>query len=358
MRILHLYRPRLPGQRAQAIQVLHMAHALAEEGHEVTLLADRGEDPASPAAALSALGLPSHPGLRLAIAPVAHPGLAGLWFRAQLWRWWQGPPGLVYARDKRRLAAALAQLGARHRVVLETHELDSALAAEAGADPAPLLALERGLLPHLAGMVANCGGTLAAWEEAHGAALPAARIALHNGTAPDRLVADRPPQDVIRLMGSLRAMKGPGQMVAAAAACGLPIELIGGSPAEQAAMGPLPVNLRLVDPVPYPAVPAWLAEARVLVLPLADNLFGRRLTSPLKLWDYLAARAPIVAPDLPTVTEIAAGWGVPLHRYRPGDAADLAAALTQAWGAPRRSPVLRTWATRAQELSAFLAGLP
>jgi hypothetical protein len=107
--------------------------------------------------------------------------------------------------------------------------------------------------------------------------------------------------------------------------------------------------------VPSTAVPAWLQGARVLLLPLADNLFGRQLTSPLKLWDYLAATAPIVAPRLPSVEEISALMGVPFIGYPPGDADALAAALTEAWSAPRRRPTVRTWAQRAQELSAFLA---
>lgn len=355
MRIFHLYRPRLPGLRAQAIQVLQMCRALAEEGHEVTLLADRAGEGASPEAALGALGLSPHPGLRLALAPVSQPGLAGLWFRWGLSRWAAGPPGLVYARDKRRLAAALGSLVGRHRIVLETHELDSALSAEAGEDPGPLRSLEAGLLPHLDGLVANCGGTLRAWEAAHGAALPARRVALHNGTAPDRLGAVAEPADVIRVMGSLRSFKGPQTVLAAARRCGLPLELIGGSPAEQAALGPPPPGLRFVDPVPYPAVPAWLQGARVLLLPLADNLFGRQLTSPLKLWDYLAATAPIVAPRLPSVDEISALMGVSFFGYQPGDADSLAAALSAAWRAPRRPPTVRTWGQRAQELSAFLA---
>ena len=107
MRIFHLYRPRLPSLRAQAIQVLHACHALAARGHTVTLLADRGST-GSPEEALSIMGLRPIDGLDLRIAPTSQPGLAGLWFRASLARWWAGAPGLVLARDKRRLQAALA----------------------------------------------------------------------------------------------------------------------------------------------------------------------------------------------------------------------------------------------------------
>ena len=42
------------------------------------------------------------------------------------------------------------------------------------------------------------------------------------------------PDAVIRAVGSLRAYKGPGLLVSAAAQLPLPLELIGGSPSEQA----------------------------------------------------------------------------------------------------------------------------
>ncbi len=115
MRLLHLYRPRLPGCRAQAVQVLHSCHALAARGHQVTLLADRGPAPATPARVLADFGLDALPNLDLRISPWAHSGLAGRWFRRQLSAWWAGPPGLLLVRDQRRLLQALGQLGAgRH----------------------------------------------------------------------------------------------------------------------------------------------------------------------------------------------------------------------------------------------------
>ncbi|MEC8423796.1 MAG: hypothetical protein VX000_08465, partial [Myxococcota bacterium] len=142
MRILHLYRPELPGQRAQAIQVLHTCHALARRGHRVTLLADRGPREARPETALASLGLPCVDTLDLRIAPVRQRTMAGMWFRREVARWWSGPPGLILARDKRRLLAALSTHGNRHRIMLETHELDSGLERDAGRDPTPVLARE------------------------------------------------------------------------------------------------------------------------------------------------------------------------------------------------------------------------
>ena len=353
MRVLSLYRPALPGQRAQAIGVVHAAHALARRGHTVSLYADRA-GPGDPASALADLGLDPVPTLDLRLAPVQQPGFAGTWFRAQVLGWSLGPPGVVIARDKRRLQAALPLLG-RHRVYLEQHELDSALAEERGEDPSPILALERELLAVAQGLIANCEGTLQLWEGAHGDRLPARRLAVHNATTPARLrAAHLAPAPVIRVLGSLREYKGVAEILAAAPGLPLPLRWTGGTDDERAALS-APPNAWLDPPVPYPAVPDLLADSRLLLLPLTDNLFGRELTSPLKLWDYLATAVPILAPDLPSVRRVAALTGAPMHLWRPGDAADLVRAATEALRAPARAPVLRTWDERAAAVEALIS---
>jgi hypothetical protein len=352
MRVLHLYRPRLPGQRAQAIQVLHTCHALAERGHEVTLIADRGPAPVSPALALEQLGLAEAKGLDLRIAPLSHSGAAGVWFRRELARWWKGRPGVVLARDKRRLLQAMDTHPPRHRVILETHELDSALVADRGEDPQPILELETRCAAISHALVANCGGTLRAWEETHDA-LPSLRRVSHNATSPARAREGRVERDaVIRILGSARSFKGVTQLKSLSERASLPIEWIGASEGElrQATDS---ASVRFLPAVPYREVPDVLARSRVLLLPLQNNRFGRSLTSPLKLWDYLATGTPVVAPSLPTVVEIQELSTAKLHLYRPGDASDLERALTDALEAPIRTPFLRTWDERASELEAL-----
>jgi glycosyltransferase involved in cell wall biosynthesis len=355
-RILLLYRPRLPGQRAQTIQVLHAAQALAARGHRVTLLADR-EGPTSPEDALGELGLPPTPGLDLQISPWRHKTPAGLWFRWRLREWWQGPPGLVLARDAPRLLEAIRRWGkAGHRLVYEAHGLDSALEVEAGRDPRPAEQIEQAVLQHADALVANCGGTLRCWQE-RWAQLPPHRV-VHNATSPGRLrgaVAQAEP--LLRCAGSLRSFKDPALLVQAAPALALPLQLYGGDPDEQAALGALPAGVELRPPVPYPAVPDLLAHARALLLPLGDNLFGRRLTSPLKLWDYLATAVPIVAPDLPTVREALELAASSAHLYRPGDPAALVRAVAEALAAPPRVPALRSWDQRAAEIEGLILPL-
>ena len=353
-RLLLLYRPRLPGLRAQSVQVTHMAHALAARGHRVTLLADRGAGATTPAAALGALGLSPLPALDLQLCPHAHKGLAGWWFRRRLAAWWGGPPGLVLARDLSRLAAAVARHGRRHRIVVEAHGLDSLLDAEAGRDPAAARAREAAAMGVAHALVTNCGGTLAAWR-ASGHALPPVQGAIHNGTAARPVSVDDSGE--LRCVGSLRAYKGVAAIRAAAPRLPLPLVWIGGTDAERAATPPT-AHLALRPPVPHPQVAATLAGARAVLVPLADNPFGRQLTSPLKLWDALAVGRPIVAPDLPTIDEIAALAGRSMHRYRPGDPDSLVGAVRSAAVAAPPPPFVRSWGDRAADLDAVFARLP
>lgn len=348
---MHLYRPRLPGIRAQAIGVIHTAHALARAGHEVTVLADTsGEGSADQALAL--LGLEPHPQLDLRISPVGHAAVAGTWFRAQLARWWSGAPGVVLARDKRRLIGALRWLPRRHRIVLETHELDSALARERDEDDSDWRNIEVRALARADALAANCGGTLSAWRDAHGDRLPALQGVAHNGTTPDRQRRHAPTDPaVIRYVGSLRAYKGIETLIAATPHLPAPLELIGGTREERAKV---PSNVRCLPPAPYGAVPDLLASAAVLVLPLANNLFGRNLTSPLKLWDYLATSTPIVAADVPSVHEIAGLTGARLHLYTPGEPMALVQAVRAAMNGTPRMPTVRTWDDRVRDLAPLM----
>ncbi len=355
MRVLSLYRPRLPTPRAQAIQVVHAAHALAARGHRVTVLADR--DPALPRGAgateaLAEMGLSPVDGLDLRVAPTAWKPAAGLWFRASLGAW-RGD--VVLARAKRYVPLVPAGIP----VVLEAHELDSALAAERGADPTPARALERAALARACGLIANAEGTLALWEDAYPRDVPRVRAVVHNGTRirPEpgggaRAASDARPGTPRRVVwtGSATHEKGLRTVLQSVEAWPPDVELVllGGAPAGV----DVPPRVRVLPPVPPREVPAVLVTADVLLLSLSDDLFGRALTSPLKLWDYLAVGAPVVAPDLPSVRAITGDAGATWHRA--GDAADLARAVRDALGRPWAPPRVRSWDDRAAEVEAIL----
>lgn len=359
MRVLHLYRPTLPGQRAQTLQVLHTAAAMARLGAEATVLCDRGPGAALPEDA-AAIGVEPHPRLRLELGPPPPPLLAraaaGLWFRWAARRWAAGPPGLVYARDLGRLRALAPLLRARgHRIVIEVHALDAALDAEAGRDPSTSAQREAAAAQLADGIVANCAGTLAAWREA-GWVGDRPALACDNAADPRRARPPTPTDGWARCFGSPLPMKGLGLLAEAAALTGRPLELVGGADGAPTAEGP--ATLRRSAALPYAEVPEAMARSEVLLLPLRDNLFGRRFASPLKLWDYLLTDRPIVAPALPSLQEPAARLDLRLHWHRPDDAADLARAWAQAAAAGPRARHLRSWDQRAAELLGFFAGIP
>jgi glycosyltransferase involved in cell wall biosynthesis len=78
--------------------------------------------------------------------------------------------------------------------------------------------------------------------------------------------------------------------------------------------------------VPYDRIPGVLAEASVALLPLPDEPVARLFTSPLKLFDYMAAGVPIVASDLPSLREVLRD-GENALLAEPGNADAFAAAV-------------------------------
>ena len=75
---------------------------------------------------------------------------------------------------------------------------------------------------------------------------------------------------------------------------------------QQAADLDISSSITFHDPVPASQVPLALAACDICVYPApkSDHPYFTRDTSPLKLFEYLAAAKPIVAADLPTVRDL------------------------------------------------------
>ncbi len=64
-------------------------------------------------------------------------------------------------------------------------------------------------------------------------------------------------------------------------------------------------NILIVGHRPHTDIPTYLSAADVLVLPnLSVERMSVQYTSPLKLFEYMAAMRPIVASDLPSIREV------------------------------------------------------
>lgn len=92
---------------------------------------------------------------------------------------------------------------------------------------------------------------------------------------------------------------------------------------------PLPSNIYFAGSRPYSEMPLWNAAAdAVLVLGTKYNEQSYRWTSPMKLFEHLAAGRPVIASATPAVKEVVGNDKALL--YEPDDVNDLASKARQA----------------------------
>lgn len=388
MRILYLADIRFPIERANGVQTAETVWHLAERGNVVTLLVR--PDTASPAR--DPLGF-------FGLAPLATLAIR----RTRV----AGPPA---ARRAQYLAAAVAAAIAPGRYdAVFTRDLGvaSALLRLPRAVRPPVTYESHGYAPdvrrQLPDLIPNARPAserqlkrLArreahVWQRADGYVTITRALAADLSTrfgvrarvlvapdgarlAPANQAPSRDHDDVptATYAGHLYAWKGVDTLVAAAAF--LPaarIRIVGGMPGEpdqarlRAKAEALGVSARVefVGYVPPPEVSAWLTRSDVLVLPNIDTSVSARYTSPLKLFEYMAAGRPIVASRLPALEEVLTD-GLNALLVPPGDASALASAISRLVTDPALAAALAaqakrdvanySWARRAERLEELL----
>ncbi|HMH18387.1 MAG TPA: glycosyltransferase family 4 protein [Burkholderiales bacterium] len=368
MRLLYVFPEPLPLERARGIQTVHTVAALAAQGIEVTLV--HVPSTGDPFDAYSV----AMPG-KVRLLPVSrslpwpfsrmHSNRV---FAARLAkRIDPGEIGAVMARHLKASTLLLDRIPSL-RLVYEAHEVF--------ADTAPLRRrrkterLERGVVRRAAALVANSKAT-------------AARLrALYDVTAPIEVIPNGveyresvPAKDWARASerivyaGSFFSWKGVDDLADAARTLpGLRIRLIGGDEARiaelRARAGSVGAALDFTGRIPHGRVATELARACIAVLPNRadpDSAF----TSPIKLFEYMAAGCAIVVSDLPALREVLdsgdAVW------VAPGDAAGLADAIRALAEDPERARRLGarvrekarsyTWAARGERLARIVRPL-
>lgn len=327
--ILYFADIRFPLERANGIQTMQTCWALAARGHRVTMLV-RPDTAAAARDPLSFYGLPPVPALAIERARVAGTAPArrlGYLVQALARSVGRRRADAILTRDLGAASVLLAvPRSLRPAVVYESHgfapEVGRALPdLLTGAAPASqakqrrLAARERRVWHGADGYVTITSALAAELTSTFGDRRALAVVPDGVRLDPDRRFVAPPLRRpaTIAYAGNLYPWKGVEVLLRALAELpdvrGL---VIGGHRAEadlgrleQLAHGlGLARRVTFTGPVEPPQVAARLDEADVLVLPNTAMAISARYTSPLKLFEYLAAGKPIVASDLPALAEV------------------------------------------------------
>jgi glycosyltransferase involved in cell wall biosynthesis len=371
---------RLPSERAQALQVVQMAGAFARAGAAVELLhAKRKRELALPPGTdvWSHYGVPPGPRPVLRAIPCVD------WIEAlpvQLQYIPARMQELSFARN-----AARALHGVREQAWIYSREIECALRLVRAGARAVFLeihrvpggrARRRWLLEAAAGargVVAISGGVR---DDLVGCGVDAAAITVeHDGYEPSRF-ANLPTREsaraalsiplaasVVVYTGGLLEWKGVDLLVDAARVLSETLFVIAGGMGADVerlrARAAGLANVRIDGFQSPERVPLYLAAGDVGAVPNRSTpAISARYTSPLKVYECMAAGLPLVASDLPSLRDCL-GDGEALF-CAPDDAAALARALSELLADPARrariSARLRerapahTWDARADRL--------
>jgi glycosyltransferase involved in cell wall biosynthesis len=389
MRILYLADIRFPLERANGIQSMETCHALARRGHAVTLIV-RPDTHLPARDPYDFYGLPRIETLTIELAPTAPVAAAR---RAAYLSYATGRSigrarhDLLFTRDPG-VASLLLRLprAARTPLVYEAHgiaadvaaSLPTLLSSAPSASASKLRRLERrdarvwkdaeAYVTITAGLATEL--TRRFGHREHVAVIPdGVRLTTTPAASPHAEPGGTGPAVfTIGYAGHLYPWKGVDLLIEAVTALpGTRGLIVGGQEGEpdlqrlQALATRLDCASRVTftGAVPPREVASRLREADVLLLPNPASAISTSFTSPLKLFEYMAAEKPIVASDLPSIREILRD-GENALLVPPGNPPALTAAIRRLKEEPalaarlaaqaRADAVDYTWDRRAERL--------
>lgn len=376
MRLYYIANARMPSEKAHGIQLAKMCEAMIERGVDLTLVLPRYRVRHKDQTMRVAYGL--RVDIPLTQLPTANfASRTGLGFNVHattfaissflfvLMKRLRGERAIVYALDMDQFSFFLLPLSGLP-VFLEAH----------GAKRRNILT--RYFFKRVRGVIANSGGTKDALMRAFH--IPEGRVLVApNGidlTQFDSLPSQTDVRERLGLprdarialyVGRFYDWKGMDILVRAAEQSPeIKWYLVGGDDAafyQATGIRTLPENLFCVGGKPFADIPLWLAAADVLlVLGTRKNEYSWQETSPMKLFEYMAAGRPIVSSATPANQEIVSEAEAFL--YEPDDAHSLVAAvragLTDREAARSKVSAASvkvtqwTWGARAARVQTFL----
>lgn len=361
MKIRYLVRANFPGGRAHDIQIVNTAAALGElvDTRIIAPFPVHGD-------------LQERFGRKLRIESLTGrvPLLRDVMFDLALYRWLRrvDPDCVVYGRISGRrplsrvLNSPVPVVGELHDAALDPfwlrriHKLDGIVCISNGLRE---FVIEDGYPPDRV-IVAPDGVALEPYEDLHRRSREELRRSL--GLPPDRVI--------VGFTGHAYPDRGCDLLIHALAL--LPKEcvvlLVGGTEPDLERVRGVARSLGLTNRVIITGaklpteVPGYQVASDVLVIPYTSRLSTRDWCSPLKVFEYMAARRPIVSSDLRSLREVLR-HGENALLFPPDDAAALAAAIREAIRRPelgeaagREAPKF-TWQARAKTIVEFLQRL-
>lgn len=321
MDVLYIANARVPSRKAHVYQIIQMCDAFAATGHDVELvIPDRTQPDDAPNSAreyfdssmdFEVTALPCLDFLWL--TPPSSGVLGRIAFYLQTVTFTLAALlyiplsdyDIVYTRS--RLFAFLGSLVYGDDLVVEVHRRSS----QSWVTKATAKAFD-----HCRGIVVISDGLRQEWDAVTEAPIYVApdgvdltRFDLSASKGELREELDLPTGRLACYTGSLQPWKGVDTLAEAARELSdIDVCLVGGTNEQQKWLREtvdIPDNVHLIGHVPPGEVPKYLIASDVLVVPnTAERPISAKYTSPLKVFEYMAAGRPIVATDIPSLREI------------------------------------------------------